>query len=276
MTTPPTSSESNPATTPPKHKPPRLLHHWLTTNIRDSHLLDSQLLLLTFAIGMQDVATFLDYSCFASNQTGNSVLLAAAVFSRGNGNTALISLPRIAISLASFVSAGFVAGQLGNLVGPRKRWWLLLSNLLQTVMVFVAAALQFVYPIRPEDVVVARLVIALLAFSSGAQVAMTRGLKITEITTAMATAAWVDLFVDERFWRWKNRSRNRRVGFLVFLLAGSFVGAWAYRRIGSAFVLLINALAKAVVAGVLMFNGGIEEEKEKEKEEVGDGPGAMV
>jgi uncharacterized membrane protein YoaK (UPF0700 family) len=269
MATPPKSSGLKPAT-PPKHKLLSSFHHWLTSTIPDSHLLDTQLLILTFAIGMQDVATFLDYSCFASNQTGNSVLLAAAAFGLGSD---LISLPSIAISLASFVSGGFVAGQLGNLAGTRRRWWLLLSNLLQTVMVFVAAGLQFVYPIRTEDAV-SKVVIVLLAFSSGGQVAMTRGLKITEITTAMATAAWVDLFVDERFWRWKNRSRNRRVGFLVLLVAGSFVGAWAYRRIGSAFVLLINALGKAVVLGMLMFNGGTVEEKEKE--ELGNGTGAMV
>jgi uncharacterized membrane protein YoaK (UPF0700 family) len=245
------------------------IHQWLTARIQDSLLLDTQLLILTFIIGMQDVATFLDYSCFASNQTGNSVLLAAGVFGFGNN---LINLSSIGISLASFVSGGFVAGQIGNLAGPRRRWWLLLSNLLQTIMVFAASALQFVFPIRTEDAV-SRVVIALLAFSSGGQVAMTRGLKITEITTAMATAAWVDLFVDERFWRWENRSRNRRVGFLVLLVAGSFVGAWAYRRIGSAFVLLVNALGKAVVLGLLIFNGGIDELKTEEGD---DRTSAMV
>lgn len=245
------------------------VHRWLTANIRDSLLLDGQLLLLTFVIGMQDVATFLDYSCFASNQTGNSVLLAAGVFGLGGG---FISLSSIGISLALFVSGGFVAGQIGNVAGPRRRWWLLLSSLLQMAMVFAASALQFLFPIRSGDTV-SRVVIALLAFSSGGQVAMTRSLKITEITTAMATAAWVDLFVDERFWEWRNRSRNRRVGFLVLLLMGSFAGAWTYRRIGSAFVLLINAVGKAIVMVILMFNGEMEKEK---TEKVEDGTSERV
>jgi uncharacterized membrane protein YoaK (UPF0700 family) len=248
------------------------IRKWLADEIRGSLLLDGQLLLLTFVIGMQDVATFVDYSCFASNQTGNSVLLAAGVFGLGGE---LVNLSNIGVSLAAFVSGGFVAGQIGNVAGPRRRWWLLLSSLLQTAMVFAASALQFVFRIRSADTV-SRVVITLLAFSSGGQVAMTRGLKITEITTAMATAAWVDLFVDERFWEWKNRSRNRRIGFLILLVSGSFAGAWTYRQIGSAFVLLINAVGKAIAVVILMFNGDIEKEKTEEAEDGEDGTSGRV
>ena len=239
------------------------LRKWVAGDIRDSLFLEGELLLLTFVIGMQDVTSFLDYACFASNQTGNSVLLSAGAFGLG---VDYIHPSNIGISLASFVSGSFVGGQIGNIVGPRQRWWLVLSSLLQTAMVATAAALQFAFPIRRTDGV-SRVVIALLAFSSGGQVAMPRGLNITEITTAMATAAWVDLCMDARLWDWKNRPRNRRIAFLAMLIAGSFVGAWTYKIIGSAFVLLVNAVGKAAVTIMLGMNSQIKREKQQEGED---------
>ena len=63
-------------------------------------------------------------------------------------------------------------------------------------MVFAASALQYRYSIVNDGHGVALSIIALLALSSGGQVAMARALQMTEITTAMATAAYVDLFID--------------------------------------------------------------------------------
>ena len=76
---------------------------------------------------------------------------------------------------------------------------IMLSSLIQTAMVWAAVAIQYVYPIHKSGTT-SYLVLALLAFSSAAQVAMARGLKITEITTAMATAAYVDLLIDPRLY----------------------------------------------------------------------------
>lgn len=62
-------------------------------------------------------------------------------------------------------------------------------------MVFAAVAMQYHFGVGTEgpgkgmkgrDLII----IALLAFSSGGQVAMARALQMTEITTAMATAAY--------------------------------------------------------------------------------------
>ncbi len=119
-------------------------------------------------------------------------------------------------------------------------------------MVFGAWALQYRQPIHADGT--AMTVIALLAFASGAQMAMARGLRITEITTAMATAAWVDIIVDPELWTRKNKGRNRRMAFLISLISGAFVGAWAYRIMGSAFVLLISAIGKIIVTAALLVN----------------------
>jgi uncharacterized membrane protein YoaK (UPF0700 family) len=168
-----------------------------------------------------------------------------------------------------FVLGGFLPGQVGNYFGPRKRWWLILTSILQTSLVFAAAGIQYRGPDPvPESGPQALAVISLLAFSSGAQVAMARGLQITEITTAMATAAYVDIFIDENMFEKRNRRRNRRIAFLISLFAGSFAGAFAYKALGSPFALLVSGVGKAIVTVSLVTNKGLEDkELESERKE---------
>lgn len=240
-----------------RRTPIQQLIAYLTAPIRINVLVEAELLLLAFATGMQDATTFPDYHCFASNQTGNTVLL--AVGAAGTVGS-LFSLPNIGVSLGLFVAGALIMGQIGNAVGGRRRLWLLVSNAIQTALVFAAAALQYRggSVVEPEGAT-ALGVIALLAFSSGAQVAMARSTKVVEITTAMATAAWIDLLVDPRLLAGRNRGRNRRAAFLLSLFAGSFAGAFAYQRVGSAFALVISAVGKAVVLLAFCFNGEDED-----------------
>ncbi|KAH6716504.1 DUF1275 domain protein [Leptodontidium sp. MPI-SDFR-AT-0119] len=218
--------------------------------IRDDFLLECQLLLLSFSIGIQDAASFPDYHCFASNQTGNTVLLAVGVAKL----TTLFSLSNIGISLSMFVLGGFLPGQLGNYFA----------------LVFVASGIQYAGPNPvPDSGTQALIVISLLAFSSGAQVAMARGLQITEITTAMATAAYVDIFIDEKMFEGRNRRRNRRVAFLLSLFAGSFAGAFAYKARGSPFALVVSGIGKAVVTVSLVANKDMGDEMDPSSREDG-------
>ncbi|KAL4950903.1 hypothetical protein BDW69DRAFT_201878 [Aspergillus filifer] len=229
---------------------------YLTTQIRTDTLLESQLLLLTLATGIQDAATWPDYTCFASNQTGNTLFLTIAVA----GLSGDAYSPRnAAMSLGMFIAGGLVLGQLGLLIGERKRIWLVISNFIQTILILVALVLQYTLPLETEGPI-ALTVIACLAFSSGGQVAMSRSLKITEITTAMATAAFVDVVVDPGMLKRKNRMRNRRVLFLVALTVGCLIGAFATRRVGSSFALLWCFVGKGVVTVSFLFNEGIVKE----------------
>ncbi|KAL4983799.1 hypothetical protein BDW68DRAFT_168164 [Aspergillus falconensis] len=227
---------------------------YLNEDIREDLLLECQLLLLSFATGIQDAAAWPDYACFASNQTGNTLFLAIGV--AGLANNAY-SFSNIGMSLGMFVLGGLVMGQLGNWLGVRRRLWLLLSSIIQTVLVFVGMIVHYAVPPKPEGPA-ALGVIACLAFSSGGQVAMSRSLKITEITTAMATAAYVDVVVDPGLLKLHNRLRNRRVMFLVMLTAGCFVGAFAERAVNSSFALLWCAVGKTVVTVSLLGNKCIE------------------
>lgn len=234
----------------------------LLASVRPSGFAELELLLLTFCTGIQDAISFPDYHCFASNQTGNTVFLAVSVVvPEFNGD--MFYTANIGVALGLFLAGGYLTGQLSHIVGPRLRIWLVLCNLMQTAMVFAAAALQLRYGVRhtgPRDL----LVIALLAFASGSQVVQSRSLRITEISTAMATAAWVDLLIDPHLLavREKNRPRNRRLFFLVTLVVGSLVGAGIYKAAGSAVALFVSAGGKAVVTAMYLFNGAEEEKAE--------------
>ncbi|KAF2259337.1 hypothetical protein CC78DRAFT_537181 [Lojkania enalia] len=231
----------------------RSLRSYLSTSIRDGHhsdlLLEAELLLLSFATGIQDATTYPDYQCFASNQTGNTVIIAVGLSGIGGD---LFSLRTVGVSLGAFVAGCYMMGQIGNLFGPRKRIWLFISNVIQTALVYAAVAIQWSVSSNSESIAMG--VIALLAFSSGGQVAMARPLNIPQITTAMATAAYADLLVDPRLHSLHNRQRNRRFLFLVMLATGSFVGAFAHSRVNSAFALLLSAIGKTIVTVLMLFN----------------------
>jgi uncharacterized membrane protein YoaK (UPF0700 family) len=227
----------------------RLLQYFWSA-IRVDTLVEIQLLLLTFSTGIQDAICFPDFRCFASNQTGNTVVLAVGLAGYSGD---LFNLPNVGMSLAMFLAGAVVTGQIGNLITPRRRVWLLLTNLSQTGMVLAAAAMQFSHGVQVSGPW-ALGAIALLAFSSGAQVASSRPMRIPEITTAMATAAWVDLVIDPKICTVRNRSRDRRALFLASLVAGSFAGAFMRAKIGSPLALIVSAIGKAIVTATLLVN----------------------
>ncbi|KAJ2984378.1 hypothetical protein NUW58_g6092 [Xylaria curta] len=80
-------------------------------------------------------------------------------------------------------------------------------------------------------------------------------MKMTEISTAMATAAWVDLIIDPKLFQAQNRPRTRRIMFLFALAGGSLLGAGVYRTVGSAAAILISAAGKLIVTILYLFNG---------------------
>lgn len=249
------------------HRPSSLLqriHRYLVDPLEPNVSTELQLLLLTFCTGIQDAISFPDFLCFASNQTGNTVVLAVGLTGfRGD----FFHLSNIGISLSTFLAGAIIAGQLGNVAGNRQRWWQLLSNILQTIMVFGAAWIQFAKGLHQAGPW-ALAAIALLAVSSGAQVATARAFRMTEITTAMATAAWVDLVIDPQLLCLKNRSRTRRALFLVTLAAGSFAGAFMHRSIGSPLALTVSAIGKLLIVPILLF-------ARSEKDEAGAGDFAL-
>ncbi|KAJ3495438.1 hypothetical protein NLG97_g3398 [Lecanicillium saksenae] len=230
-----------------------------TQEIRPTMFAEFQLLILTFCTGIQDATTFPDYHCFASNQTGNTVFLCLAiVLPQFNGE--MFITPNIGMALGLFLGAGWLTGQLSHIVGARKRWWLILCNLIQTMLVFGAAAVQYKYGVKDRGSS-ALAVIGLLASASGSQVVQSRSLAMTEISTAMATAAWVDLMIDQKLFVIKNRPRTRRVAFLAALIVGSLIGALIYREVGSATAIAVSGAGKLVVTLMYIFANAEKEQR---------------
>ncbi|TKA22048.1 hypothetical protein B0A50_08430 [Salinomyces thailandicus] len=227
----------------------RYLQYW-HADLRVDAFIELQLLLLTFATGIQDGISYPDFRCFASNQTGNTVVLAVAL---AGGVADLFDPVNVGISLAAFLAGAVLTGRVGITVGRRRRAWQFGVNLAQTFMVMGAAWIQFVHGVE-ERGAWARATLTLIAFPSGAQVAAARAMRIPEISTAMATAAWVDLLIDENLMTWRNRPRNRRILFLVALVAGSFAGAFARTGVGSPMALVISGVVKALVTGGILFS----------------------
>jgi uncharacterized membrane protein YoaK (UPF0700 family) len=226
---------------------------YLQKKIKPSHFAEIELLVLTFITGIQDATTFPDYHCFASNQTGNTVLLALTI-TIPHSTTGLFVAANIGVSLPLFLLGAIATGQIGNhFVDGLSRGWLLAINLIQTGMIFAAAGIQYQDGVSLEGSATL-VVVGLLAFASGSQVVISRLLHMTEISTAMATAAWIDLVVDPGLLQQHNQPRTRRALFLLALVAGAFTGAGMYKKMGSAFALLVSAVGKFVVTVMFLFN----------------------
>jgi uncharacterized membrane protein YoaK (UPF0700 family) len=206
-----------------------------------------------------DAISFPDFHCFASNQTGNTVFLALAlVFPEARGEMFITA--NIGVALGFFLAGGWLTGQLSHIIGPRCRLWLIICNFIQSCLVFAAAAIQYVHG-TDLDGDTALYVIGLLAFASGSQVVQSRSLAMTEISTAMATAAWVDLLIDPNLFSiHRNRPRERRAAFLISLFVGSIVGVLIFRSAGSPTAVVVSASGKLLVTVMYLFN---EAEKPK-------------
>jgi uncharacterized membrane protein YoaK (UPF0700 family) len=221
---------------------------YLSQHVAVDLLLELELLTLALATGIMDATSFPDYHVFASNQTGNTAILAVGALGIGGD---LVNLRNAGASLGCFVGGGILFGQLGNIAGPRRRAWLLASNWMQTALVFAATALHH-FGSRTSSEALG--VVALLAFASGGQVALARTVEVPEITTAMVTSAYIDVAVGTWPIKWDDRPRNRRILFILNLVIGSFIGAAAYRYVGASLAFLLAALVKLAVSVAMFFN----------------------
>lgn len=137
---------------------------------------------------------------------------------------------------------------------------MLVSSLIQTAMVFAAGWVMSSVPDLRRQLrdnpsqPWTWSALALLAFSAGGQVAMARGVRVPEISTATASSAYVDLLVDPNLYAKHNRSRNRRVAFLFILASGCLVGAFLHEHISSPLTLIISGAIKLIVTLAFAFN----------------------
>ncbi|OQO05337.1 hypothetical protein B0A48_09105 [Cryoendolithus antarcticus] len=98
---------------------------YLCQNLRVNLLLELQLLLLTFSIGIQDAIAMPILHCITSMQTGNTMTLALAASGFTVDGTCLAN---VGISQAAFALGAYLTGRIGNVIGPKRRDYLLLSH----------------------------------------------------------------------------------------------------------------------------------------------------
>lgn len=211
------------------------------------------LLAISFATGLLDATTYGDLQLFASNQTGNTIILFVLVLGKKPGEFAKYpDLLPTGVSLATFLTMGFLWGRAGLRAGPRKRWWQVLSLAFQSGMLLLLAILLDTHVLHPglplghgrrtNDAALA----CLLAAPSGAQVALARSSGISEIPTAMLTSPYIDFFLDPNLWsdprkvdNPKVKTRNTRAIYLLCIITGSIVGALMHRHASSSAALYL-------------------------------------
>ena len=169
-----------------------------------------QLIAIAFCTGILDATTYADFQTFASNQTGNAIMLPVGMM-----GVAHVQMLGTGVSLATFLFFGCVSGQIGHVFGHRKRWWMLLSSFIQATFVLIPAVLLYTgsVNISPQN---APLLLFFLATSAGFQVAMARNLDVNEVPTAMLTSPFIDFLTDRHLLsgKWSNEKvmcRNRRL-----------------------------------------------------------------
>ncbi len=85
----------------------RRLKAFLNEEVSDEILLEIELMGLALAAGINDATTFSDYHVFASNQTGNTALLAVGALGLGGE---VLDLRNVGFSLGMFFIGGYSFG----------------------------------------------------------------------------------------------------------------------------------------------------------------------
>lgn len=223
-------------------------------------------------MGMADVACLSTFGAFASLQTGNLVTSAVTLLTHANHtqnhtlnhHVSILANAQPWHSILAWLLASVTIGQLNNVLGPRRKGWLIANNLLQALLVFTASAILAKAPTQHV------LILCLLAFAGGMQTQMARGINIGEITSAMVMAAMMDIVSIPKPWTkgaWVQRKQGRRIGALVMLFLGAVVGGCVVGFMGVWQALLGSAVVKLGVALSGFVNDG---------EEVSDEPVVVV
>ncbi|KAK0543826.1 hypothetical protein OC845_005935 [Tilletia horrida] len=215
-----------------------------------THLMPIPLILTSFSTGMLDLATFADFYAFASNQTGNCVVLWLGIFNPSPSHSSLIS----GVSLASFCGFALVFGQISQRLpnGPRTRWWLFTCNLIQSFLVLIVAILIATGVWRAQDDLRdAAKIVALLGGSGGIQVVNAKLSSVPEIPTAVVTSPWVELLSDRKLFSphllaKEVRSRNLRAMHIGALMVGALIAAILRKYTSTAPVIFLAAGLKFV------------------------------
>lgn len=144
-------------------------------------------------------------------------------------------------SIICFVLGAFFFSRFCRLLGPLRRSTLVASFLLQSVLIFIPAALIQAGVIASTVQAVGQPIdwkeeipIALLSFQSAGQLVGSRNLNLSEIPTVVVTSMLYDIASDPELASplRKNVKRNRRALAFTGILVGAIIGGWISKVTG--------------------------------------------
>ena len=230
---PPSSLLSSDTTHSPLPSLPQRAHTHLTAELSPDHT-DILLLMCCFISGLVDSTIYDAFGTFVSMQTGNTVFLGLGG-STSHSTSKPYGWAKSLVSIIWFSLGCAFFSHAMHWLGNTKRQSLVLSFGLQSVIIFIAAA------VVQGGVVNGRLdritddvdwwtvlPIALLSFQSSGQIVGSRALQLSEIPTVVLTSMIHDITTDRGLLApvRSNVKRNRRVIGFFTLLVGAVAGGF--------------------------------------------------
>lgn len=206
------------------------------------------LLLLTFATGLADSISILVLGhVFVANMTGNVIFLGFWLAPRTS-----VDLTAVVVALPTFVCTTILSGRVRRHFGDRTRPWITAVLATEIALLVVLAALAGTGALRYHDNT-KLIMIGILAVTFGLQHSSARQFGIQELSTTVLTSTIVSLGLDSRLAGGAGDRQALRIGVVVTMCAGAFLGATMSRFV----VAPVFAVTAAVVgASLLIFRFG--------------------
>ena len=175
---------------------------------------------MTFTTGLVDAASYLGLGhVFTANQTGNIVLLAAAI--AGSGNLAVVGP---LVSLGSFVVGAGLAGTVTKRTGARHLVLISRALAMEVSLLGIAAILAAAVAVTP-GAASGYTVIALMALAMGVRTGTIARFGGTELTLTMLAGTLAALAADLPFTGGSGKRTVRRGAAVLALFSGALAGA---------------------------------------------------
>ena len=218
------------------------------TERQGSKQITTGLLVLTFATGLVDAASYLGLGhIFTANMTGNVVLLGFAVAGAPG-----LSVSRSLVSLGGFLAGATAAGRYGAIMAEKsRRRWLVNVAICETALLLIAAFASILAD-AGSSLPASRLyaVITLTAFAMGLRNATARRLAVPDLTTTVLTLTLTGLAADSSVAGGSNPRFGRRLASVLLILAGAAVGT---RLLGLGLAAPLAASALCALGAVVVW-----------------------
>ncbi|KLO44104.1 YoaK family protein [Mycobacterium nebraskense] len=206
------------------------------------------LLLLTFATGLADSISILVLGhVFVANMTGNVIFLGFWLAPRTS-----IDMTAVVVALPTFVCTTILSGRISRHFADRTRPWITTVLATEITLLVGLATLAGTGVLQYHDNT-KLIMIGVLAVTFGLQHSSARQFGIQELSTTVLTSTIVSLGLDSRLAGGTGARQTLRIGVVLTMCAGAFLGATMSRFV----VAPVFAVTAAVVgASLLIFRFG--------------------